>query len=110
MGATSGISAGQDDGWSGTAFQFPRIQGADACGRIVAVGSAVDPSRMEERVLVEPVFRGAGPYEVRYFGSEVDGGFAEYARVLAANALRIFDLYTSPRPRARTRYRMPYFG
>jgi NADPH:quinone reductase-like Zn-dependent oxidoreductase len=89
VGATSGISGAQDDGWSGAAFQFPRIQGADTCGRIVAVGSAVDPSRIGDRVLVEPVFRGSGPYDVRYFGSEVDGGFADYARVPALHAHRI---------------------
>ena len=28
----------EDASWSGTALQFPRIQGADVCGRIVAVG------------------------------------------------------------------------
>lgn len=78
-----------DSGWTGTAFQFPRIQGADACGRIVAVGSAVDPARIGERVLVEPVLRGAGRFDIRYFGSEVDGAFADYACVPAANAHRI---------------------
>lgn len=88
-GAATGISGAEDDGWSGTAFQFPRIQGADACGQIVAVGSAVDPARIGERVLVEPVFRGATHFEVRYFGSEVDGAFADYASVPAGHAYRI---------------------
>jgi NADPH:quinone reductase-like Zn-dependent oxidoreductase len=46
-----------DAGWTGALPQFPRIQGADACGRIVAVGAGVDASRRGERVLVEPVFR-----------------------------------------------------
>ena len=58
VGGASGIEGAQDDGWSGAAFAFPRIQGADACGRIVAVGAQIDPSRIGERVLVEPVFRG----------------------------------------------------
>jgi NADPH:quinone reductase-like Zn-dependent oxidoreductase len=75
-----------DDGWSGAAFVFPRIQGADACGRIVAVGDGVDPVRLGERVLVEPVWRSADPFDIRYFGSEVDGAFADYARVPSANA------------------------
>lgn len=88
-GAATGISGAEDDGWSGTAFQFPRIQGADACGRIVAVGSGVDPLRIGERVLVEPVFRGETRFDVLYFGSEVDGGFAEYACVPAFHAHRI---------------------
>jgi NADPH:quinone reductase-like Zn-dependent oxidoreductase len=88
-GGATGIDGAEDDGWSGTAFQFPRIQGADACGRIVAVGSGVDPLRIGERVLVEPVFRGETRFDVLYFGSEVDGGFADYACVPALHAHRI---------------------
>ena len=88
-GGASGIAGAEDDGWSGAAFRFPRIQGADACGRIVAVGAGVDPARTGERVLVEPVFRGAGQFDAIYFGSEVDGAFADYARVPSAHAHRI---------------------
>ena len=77
-----------DAGWTGAAVAFPRIQGADAAGRIVAVGPGVDPARIGERVLVEPVFRnpGAAPFDVRYFGADCDGGFAEFACVPAAHA------------------------
>lgn len=89
VGAASGIADAQDDGWSGAAFQFPRIQGADACGRIVAVGDNVDPARIGERVLVEPVFRGASRFDILYFGSEVDGGFADYTCVPSLNAHRV---------------------
>jgi NADPH:quinone reductase-like Zn-dependent oxidoreductase len=78
VGGASGIAGAQDDGWSGAAFRFPRIQGADACGRIVAVGAGVDTARIGQRVLVEPVFRGASQFDAIYFGSEVDGAFAEY--------------------------------
>ncbi|MES2783346.1 MAG: alcohol dehydrogenase family protein [Pseudomonadota bacterium] len=88
-GAISGIEGAGDDGWSGAAFQFPRIQGADACGKIVAVGDHVDPARIGERVLVEPVFRGAGPFDILYFGSEVDGGFADYTCVPSMHAHRV---------------------
>jgi len=88
-GATTGMPGAEDDGWSGAAFQFPRIQGADACGRIVAVGSSVDAKRVGERVLVEPVIRGATRFDVLYFGSEVDGAFADYAKVPAGYAHRI---------------------
>jgi len=88
-GAASGMAGAGDDGWSGAAFQVPRIQGADACGQIVAVGSGVDTARIGERVLVEPVFRGADRFDVRYFGSEVDGAFADYACVPAVHAHRI---------------------
>ena len=89
VGAASGLAGAGDDGWSGEAFRFPRIQGADACGRIVAVGDGVDQARIGERVLVEPVWRGAGPFDIRYFGSEADGAFADYARVPAISAHRI---------------------
>ncbi len=88
-GAATGLAGAEDDGWSGAAFSFPRIQGADACGRIVAVGKGVEATRIGERVLVEPVFRGTASYDVRYFGSEVDGAFADYASVPAAYAHRI---------------------
>ena len=89
VNAATGIDGAGDDGWSGAAFQFPRIQGADACGRIVAVGTGVDPARIGERVLVEPVLRGRDRFDIRYFGSEVDGAFADYACVPAANAYHI---------------------
>ncbi len=77
-----------DLGWSGKPFHFPRIQGADACGSIVAVGAAVNPTRIGQRVLIEPVFRAAGSplSDAKYFGSEVDGGFAEYAVVPSRHA------------------------
>ena len=87
----SGIAAArsEDSGWTGSAFVFPRIQGADACGRIAAVGDGVDPRRIGERVLVEPVFRVAaadGQSRAIYFGSECDGAFAEFASVPSAHA------------------------
>ena len=84
-GADTGFAAAQSDGWSGAEFTFPRIQGADAAGRIVAVGDAVDPARIGQRVLIEPVFPGADG-AVCYFGSECDGAFADYALVPAAQA------------------------
>jgi NADPH:quinone reductase-like Zn-dependent oxidoreductase len=63
-------------GWTGS-FEFPRIQGIDACGTIVAVGPGVDAVRIGQRVLVEPCWRDP----VRFLGSEVDGAFAEFCRV-----------------------------
>lgn len=82
----------EDTGWTGSALTFPRIQGADACGRIVAVGENVDAARLGERALVEPALRqpvGWRPYEALYFGSECDGGFAEYAKVPAEHVHKI---------------------
>ncbi|MDO8362438.1 MAG: zinc-binding dehydrogenase [Actinomycetota bacterium] len=74
-------------GWTGS-FSFPRIQGIDACGHIVAVGDGVAATRVGERVLVEPCWRapGAPLASARFFGSEVDGAFAELAVVPARHA------------------------
>lgn len=91
-GAESGIEGAGDDGWSGASFHFPRIQGADACGHIVAVGENVNTARIGERVLVEPVFCGASQFDILYFGSEVDGAFADYACVPANHAHRVESL------------------
>ena len=81
-----------DAGWTGTPIVFPRIQGADGCGRIVAVGAAIDSERVGERVLVNPVLAGVGSDPGRapgYLGSDCDGAFAQYLRVPAANAVRV---------------------
>jgi NADPH:quinone reductase-like Zn-dependent oxidoreductase len=83
-------AAGADGSWGGS-LKFPRIQGADPAGRIVAVGSAVDPTRVGERVIVDPWLRDPGGdiAQAAYLGSEVDGGFAEFVAVPAGNAHRV---------------------
>ena len=66
-----------DASWSGVPLQFPRIQGADCCGVIVAVGSEVDAARIGERVIVRNMLRSYvdyRPFECWTFGSECDGG------------------------------------
>jgi len=75
-------------GWTGAKQAFPRIQGADGCGRIVAVGSGVTDARIGERVLIEPIIRlhRHKREQVLYFGSECDGAFAEYTCVPSQNA------------------------
>lgn len=81
-----------DASWSGSPIVFPRIQGADVCGRVVEAGEKVDPSVVGARVLVEPCLFEAGGKELDqpwYFGSECDGGFAEYTVVAARHAHRI---------------------
>ena len=90
-GDTAVPTGRSDVSWAGEVPTFPRIQGADACGRIVAVGAGVDEIRIDERIIVEPVFRdmadpGAAPL---YFGSEVDGAFAEYTVVPSRHAVRV---------------------
>lgn len=90
---TSGSRKDADASWSGTPLSFPRIQGADCCGRIVAVGASVPPSRIGERVLVRTMLTGytSGEFECWTFGSECDGAFAQYTKapsseVYAVNA------------------------
>lgn len=78
--------------WTGKPFSFPRIQGADVCGHIVAVGDQVDPARLGERVLIEPCLREADGKSLEtpwYFGSECDGGFADFTCVAARHAYRV---------------------
>lgn len=91
--ATDGYAGASDaDGaWSG-ALSFPRIQGADCCGRIVAVGQGVDESRIGERVLVRPMhcpINSTDPDALVTFGSERDGAFAEFTTIEAEHALRV---------------------
>ena len=84
--------ASDDAGWTGAPIQFPRIQGADVCGRIVAVGKEISAKRIGERVLIEPCIREVNGQELErpwYFGSECDGGFADYTVVAARHAYRI---------------------
>jgi NADPH:quinone reductase-like Zn-dependent oxidoreductase len=91
-GVGDAAARGVDSGWTGADLRFPRIQGADACGRIVAVGADVDPARMGERVLVEPVFHAPGAtdrFAAVYFGSECEGAFAQYAAVPSVHAAKI---------------------
>ncbi|MDN3523003.1 alcohol dehydrogenase catalytic domain-containing protein [Halomonas ramblicola] len=54
-----------DASWSGVPLRFPRIQGADCCGRIVAAGDGVVASRIGERVLVRNMLR--SPVDFRSF-------------------------------------------
>jgi NADPH:quinone reductase-like Zn-dependent oxidoreductase len=87
----------EDAGWSGAPLTFPRIQGIDVCGHIAAIGSAVDPGRIGERVLIEPCLREAGgeilptPW---YIGSECDGGFAQFIKVASRHAHAVTSALT----------------
>jgi NADPH:quinone reductase-like Zn-dependent oxidoreductase len=79
--------------WGGQALDFPLIQGADTVGRIAAVGDGVDPGRIGERVMVDGWLRDPDhPLDIEksgYYGSECDGGFAEYATAPGANAVKV---------------------
>ena len=82
-----------DPSWGGAAIAFPRIQGADVCGEIVGVGTGVDAARIGERVITDNWIR--DPKEplnktrAGYFGSERNGGYAQFTTIPAQNALPV---------------------
>ena len=104
---TQGSSAGGDGGfesldddadgsWSG-GFSFPRIQGADCCGEIVAVGDGVDAARIGERVVVRTMqvdYESDSPVGCVVIGSEYDGAFAEFSAVPAIEAVPVTSDWT----------------
>jgi NADPH:quinone reductase-like Zn-dependent oxidoreductase len=75
----------EDATWGGAAITFPRIQGADIAGSVVAVGEGADSALIGKRVMVDTWLRDwDDPMNLKkcgYFGSESDGGFAEYTKV-----------------------------
>ena len=90
----SECAAGADDpSWGGKTVEFPRIQGADAVGVVVSIGAGADPDLLRKRVMVDAWLRDWDDPENRdragYFGSEADGGFAEYAKVHWRNAVAV---------------------
>ena len=87
-----------DPTWGGAPLSFPRIQGADVCGEIVAVGSGVAQTRIGERVITDNWLRDPSEplnkEKTGYFGSECDGGFAQYTVIPATNALVVNSTLT----------------
>lgn len=68
---------------------FPRIQGADTVGDIVAVGEGVEPARIGERVMVDFSIYNTDTdslANIDYIGHGRDGGYAEYCVVPEENA------------------------
>ena len=87
--ATTGdalAGAEEEDGtWGGASISFPRIQGADAVGTVVRVGKAVEQSLLGKRVMIDGWLRDwddpLNQSKAGYFGSECDGGYAQYTKV-----------------------------
>lgn len=82
-GGAAQTAENQDDpAWGGSPIQFPRIQGADVVGRVVALGANAPPDLMGKRVMQDCWQRDwADPLnrdKTGYYGSERDGGFAQY--------------------------------
>ncbi len=75
--------------WGDGGLQFPRIQGADVCGQVVAVGDGVAADLIGRRVLVDTWLRDWNDPlnfdKCLYLGSERDGGYAEFTTVPVRN-------------------------
>lgn len=84
-GGSDGFAEIDEEGasWGRSSIKFPLIQGADVCGRVVALGDGAPESLMGKRVLIDtwlrdwddPLNMDAGGY----YGSEHNGGYAQYA-------------------------------
>ena len=75
-----------DASWAGESLRFPRIQGADCCGRIVAVVDGGDAARIGQRVIVRNMLRSYvdyRPFACWTLGSECDGAFAQFVKAPA---------------------------
>jgi len=79
-----GADVEADGSWGGH-LTFPRVQGADICGEVAEVGDGVEEALVGKRVLVDTWVRDpAEPTnmrKMRFVGSELDGGFAQFAKV-----------------------------
>ncbi|WP_226803886.1 alcohol dehydrogenase family protein [Amylibacter sp. SFDW26] len=88
----------EDPSWGGAPLTFPRIQGADVCGHVVAVGPDADTSLIGKRVITDCWLRDWNDPENKdstgYFGSERDGGFAQYTTIDERNVYPIKSTMT----------------
>jgi NADPH:quinone reductase-like Zn-dependent oxidoreductase len=79
----------EDPTWGGAPLTFPRIQGADVVGRVVAVGANGDQSIVGKRVMTDGWLRDwddpLNLDKTGYFGSECDGGYAQYTKAHRKN-------------------------
>ena len=92
VGENTEIESG---GWGG-AIKFPRIQGGDICGTVVAVGDGVKSVELGARVTSQiniPRPTPDNPFAYVALGSELDGAFAEYCLLQGDE---IFDVSASP--------------
>ena len=81
----------KDPTWGGKPLTFPRIQGGDVCGTVVALGADVPnqtlPSQtlLGKRCLIDTLLRDwddpLNIHKYGYYASECDGGYADYTVV-----------------------------
>lgn len=90
-----GQGEGRAAGWAG-AMAFPRIQGGDLCGRVVALGAGVTDVAIGARVTCstcQPEPTAENPMAIAVIGSEFDGAFAQYCVVPSRY---LYDVSASP--------------
>lgn len=93
--ARASTGDGGQGGWAG-AIAFPRIQGGDLCGRVVALGLGVTRPAQGRRVtgpINLPRPTPANPVGFIALGSEIDGAFAQFCRMEAGD---LHDVSASP--------------
>lgn len=79
-----------DGDWTGAGLTFPRIQGADVCGKIVGLGPGVAESRLGQRVIVQSCLLSLRRGDFTpWLGSERDGSFAQYVAAPSADTYHI---------------------
>ena len=87
-----------DPSWGGSSIALPRIQGADAVGTVVGCGADADHGLLGKRVMTDNWLRDwSDPLnrdKTGYFGSERDGGYAEYASIDHRNVRAIDSVLT----------------
>ncbi|WP_146347071.1 alcohol dehydrogenase family protein [Falsiphaeobacter marinintestinus] len=94
--ATGAVDQDVEAGGWGGALTFPRIQGGDLCGKVVAVGPKTQRIQIGHRVtcpinLPRPV--PGNPQGFIALGSEIDGAFAEYCLMEEGD---LYDVSASP--------------
>jgi alcohol dehydrogenase len=92
---TDAVGDEAEGGWGG-ALSFPRIQGGDLCGEVVAIGEGVTRFDLGARVtcpINQPRPTEENPFGFEALGSEYDGAFAQYCVV---NAADLYDVTHSP--------------
>lgn len=93
-GTTADGSEAPPAGWNG-ATPFPLIQGADCCGRVVALAPDVSAAHsalaLGDRVLVRSCMRVAGfdSPDTRWLGTDFAGAFAQFVKVPASEAFAV---------------------
>ena len=94
-GATDDVQQQVEAGGHAGALTFPRIQGGDLCGQVVAAGESVSlplGARVTGPINL-PRPTSDAPRAYIALGSEVDGAFAQYCLAEAAD---IYDVSASP--------------